>query len=152
MYKNKEIISAVVFLVLGAAAFAAAGTLPRGVLGQPGPGFFPRVVSVCMMAFSLLLIGKKLREKGAETEASLSTARDYGRVLLMSLLSACYLYSMDAAGFLVSTAGFCALCLLLLGERRPGLIAAMTAAIPLTVFVVFKTLLSVPLPEGILYF
>jgi putative tricarboxylic transport membrane protein len=124
--------------------FAASGY--QAMIGDPlGPAVFPIVLAIPLGLLSLYLIVRPDREPDWPR----------GRALLKQLLAlvafVAYAYLLEPLGFLVST--FLAVVVLgwLLGAR-PWQAGAAGAAIPLVLFVLFDTLLGLPLPAGVLGF
>ena len=116
----------------------------QAMIGDPlGPAVFPIVLAIPLGLLSLYLIVRPDPEP--------EWAR--GRVLLKQVLAlvafVAYAYLLEPLGFLVST--FLAVMVLgwLLGARlwQAG---AAGVAIAVVLFVVFDTLLSLPLPAGVL--
>ena len=146
---------AFVFMAFSVVFYYLSSQLPPGAPGQPGPSFFPKAVTLFIFAVALLLLVKSFIVRPADaggSEFEVSGWKDYFRVFWAIVLSATYLYTMEGLGFILSTFGFCLVCLLILGERRPVVIGLLSTLLALIIFIVFKSFLSVPLPEGILYF
>jgi putative tricarboxylic transport membrane protein len=59
-----------------------------------------------------------------------------------------YIYLMSMMGFVPVTVLFCVAFLLMVGERRWWMVAAIPAAVTVVVLVVFTRVLVVPLPRG----
>lgn len=52
----KNILSGVFFLVIGAVFMIGSMTYDLGSVSQPGPGFFPLLVSTCVAIIGVLII------------------------------------------------------------------------------------------------
>jgi hypothetical protein len=135
---------------------AAAGFASPGAATDPGPWFFPALLSVCLVAGTLALVANSLVRK-AEREAASAAARrarqwltfwtDRGKldvVLLVASLPV-YLAAIPRLGFFPSTLVWAVLVM-----KRLGL--AWLAAIPLTaallaaIYMLFVYLFRVQLP------
>jgi putative tricarboxylic transport membrane protein len=136
-------LTGLALLVLAVAYGVAAGGY-QAMIGDPlGPAVFPIALAIPLGLLSLYLIVRPDPEP--------DWAR--GRALLKQALSlvafVAYAYLLEPLGFLVST--FLAVVVLgrLLGARlwQAG---AAGVAIAVVLFVVFDTLLSLPLPAGVL--
>ena len=118
----------------------------QAMIGDPlGPAVFPTALAIALGLLSLYLIVRPDPEP----------AWPLGRALLKQVLTlvafVAYAYLLEPLGFLVST--FLAVVVLgwLLGARlwQAG---AAGVAIAIVLFVLFDTLLSLPLPAGVLDF
>lgn len=154
MHKVRDFAAPCLVMAIAIFAFAASMTQNPGQIGHPGPGFFPGAVSVFMFAMGLLLLVKTLRARPEPPEEGIvpSTKRDYIRVVILAVICAVYLETMDYFGFVFTTPPFCLLVALLLGERRPLVLALHCLLVPAAIYVSFQMLLSVPLPEGWLFY
>lgn len=94
-------ISSVVLLVFGMAVLGVAASYSFGSLRQPGPGFFPLIASVLLVALAAGLAGKSFRrtEQDAPARGPVVERRSVKRVLvsLASLIALRYL--IPAVGF-----------------------------------------------------
>ncbi len=115
------------FLVLGTALAASGLTLPPGVGGLPGAGFFPQAIGVLM---ALLALGLLVKRSGRGDESpGISNAR---QVAGTAAILFGYLLLWGTGLFLVRTVVFLALLLRFLGQKWPvavGYAAALTAVV-----------------------
>ena len=58
---NRDVLAGLLFIAIGAGAFAVALSYPFGTVQQMGPGFFPRVLGVILAGFGLVTIVRGLR-------------------------------------------------------------------------------------------
>ena len=138
-------LTGLILLALAVAYGVTAGGY-QAMIGDPlGPAVFPIVLSIPLGLLSLYLIVRPDREPGWPP----------GRALLKQVLAlvafVAYAYLLEPLGFLVST--FLAVVALgwLLGARLREAGAA-GVAIAVVLFVLFDTLLGLPLPAGVLGF
>jgi putative tricarboxylic transport membrane protein len=138
-------LTGLVLLALAVAYGVTAGGY-QAMIGDPlGPAVFPTALAIALGALSLYLI----------VRPDLEPAWPLGRALLKQVLTlvafVAYAYLLEPLGFLVST--FLAVAVLgwLLGARlwQAG---AAGVAIAIVLFVLFDTLLGLPLPAGVLDF
>ena len=61
LLQNRDFLAGLLFLAIGAGGFAVALSYPFGNLQQMGPGFFPRVLGVILVAFGLVTLVRGLR-------------------------------------------------------------------------------------------
>lgn len=116
------------------------------------PTFFPNLSVIWVGAFSLLLMARSFFI-GNEEQSESRAERRSGRIGAVFTIAAstvylilCWLFS-----FIISTVVILAVMMWALGERRWPLIAGATLATTFGIYVVFDWLMSVQLPEGILF-
>lgn len=128
------------------------GLEPGLVNGVPGPGSFPRLLGLAMLACAAYLAGRgvvavrQARAAGAGPPAALP--RRLGRVAAFYGLFVLYVLALPVAGFASATFVFAALSMSgLLGLGRwQGL--GYAAGLTLLAYGLFRVLLDVPLPAG----
>jgi len=116
-------IAGVLFLVLGLYLTISSFGLPSGIGGLPGPGFFPRVIGVLMVALSIAALRDR-RPAGSPIE----NRRTITGTVALTIL---YLLLWGTGGFAVKTAVFLVALLRMYGQSwRPAAIVslALTAA------------------------
>jgi putative tricarboxylic transport membrane protein len=138
-------LTGMVLLALAVAyGFVASGY--QAMIGDPlGPAVFPIVLAIPLGLFSLYLILRPDREPAWPRGAALR------KQILAIVAFVAYAYLLEPLGFVVST--FLAVVVLgwLLGARLTQAGAA-GAGIAVVLFVLFDTLLGLPLPAGVLGF
>lgn len=141
-------IAALVLLVAVAGYLWVASAYPFGSPGAPGPGFLPISVGTAfaLAALYMLILPGTVPSNVLPPERA-GTVRIIATILLLGVAIAL----LNWLGFLV-VATLMMLGLLLVLDRRPirDVILAPTAAV--TVYVIFKVWLRVPLPPGVLSF
>ena len=120
---RRALVSAAGFALAAALAFLLWETrnLPADVYGSPGPGVWPRIVFVLMLAVALLL------GFGALRSADETPVFETGTGLALGLmgLSALYLVCIEPVGFLLTTALFLFSSMLLLRVRSWRMLAGV---------------------------
>lgn len=135
----------VAFIAVGIAAFMAAGDYSS--LGS----VFPRTISALMVFFACLyLVLAWLKPSGARINEAGSRGRQVGVVLVMLG----WAFILVPVGFLTSSVIAFVLLLVIANydswtPRRALLYAIATAFVLGILYTLFKTVLQVPLPEGI---
>ena len=139
------------FLVL-AALFAFHGAAAHdGGAWSLSPALFPLLLSAGLAFLALALIGQgilRLRE-GREHPSSVSTGAapvSARRAALTFGLCIAYVLLLPLSGFFVGTALFLALFSVLIGERRPAAVAALSLLSPAGILLIFRYALGVLLP------
>jgi putative tricarboxylic transport membrane protein len=152
--KNRDLVSSVVWMVLG--GLFVAGALQQGLMrrGIPGPGFLPFVSGLALIFVSLFVFFPALgRKERAESKEDFFPERD-SRRKLFSALAALFAYGagMVYAGYLLTTFLFMFFVTWIMepaGWRTFALLSFLTAVVSYLLFVV---LLGVQLPKGLLEF
>ncbi len=108
-----------------------------------GPVFFPRFLLVLMFVLSAGVMWEGRKEKFAP-----ATMRQSFFVLGTLGLTGVYIYSITAAGFLLSTIVFVFSLPWLLNYRNLVVISVMTAVYPVTAWYVFEKLFMIILPSS----
>ncbi|MDP8245945.1 MAG: tripartite tricarboxylate transporter substrate-binding protein [Candidatus Hinthialibacter antarcticus] len=97
-----------------------------------------------LLAFFCLVLF--LRSMMTKTQCAPQEKNNNTLPAIVFLCIAVYAGMMFVVGYIISTLAFLALMLLLLGERRPLHVGAWSIGVTLIVYVIFKTVLDVPLP------
>lgn len=135
--------------------FCASDRFPQASGGGMGPGYWPSFLGAILLILAVLLFAESLwkrrrRSAAADTEpetvpfdfASPGMRCVYclcGVFLVFGLLLRMFNF-MAGAVFLIPA------CMLLLGEKRIPILAAVTIGVPLAVHVIFAWMLGVELP------
>lgn len=153
--RRRNIIAAAVLIVLSLGYGALTTQLPiRSLPNTPGPPFFPWVNTVILLALSIALLVQGLRGTPPDDggQAAATPINPAQRRLVVWALGAfiAYLVVLPGLGFLVATAPFFAVLMVLFGERRWLWVVVGSAAITVSLYVLFRHGFSVFLPRGIL--
>jgi putative tricarboxylic transport membrane protein len=135
--------------------------MPQGRLSYPGPGLFPMIIGIFLVATALgCLIQEILLRKGTSEGPSASplpnqdsAAPANRNVIKTSQLMALmigYTLALKPLGFLISICTFMVVAIHIFGYRRWVPALAMAAVITGISYVTFVLWLKVPLPMGIL--
>ena len=139
-------ILAVLFLAAGYSYLAFSELSYLSSAGRLGPGFFPRIIGVCLVAaclYSLYADGIAGRDGGA--------ASALRRVaLVMALLSAAFVALLDVLGGLLSMMAFMAAALAFLTPGRRLQNALLALLLPLAVYLMFRVWLNAAMPRGLI--
>jgi hypothetical protein len=126
----------------------------RGSNGEPGPGYLPVLLTICLVGLGLLLagiwaFGAKARNGEAPT-LSLDI-RQMGRALLVWLALVVCAVLIEPLGFLI--AGEVFVLLIMAIERIRSIVLIITLLlVPPLMYLLFDTLLEVQLPGGTLWY
>jgi putative tricarboxylic transport membrane protein len=157
-------IGSVVFvgliLAVGLVYGIMALNMPRGRLSYPGPGFFPIIIGIFLIATSLgcllqeILPRKRTTGHSASPVTNQDSAAPEGRnvkkTFQLMVLMIGYTLALKTIGFLICICAFMVVAIRIFGYRRRVPALAMAAVIAAISYVSFVLWLKVPLPMGIL--
>jgi putative tricarboxylic transport membrane protein len=130
--------------------------MPRGRIGQPGPGFFPMIVGAflvltaagCLVQAFMTRRVARLTEQSVETPAS--EDRQIARVWLLIGFLVLYAVAVQPVGFPIALMLFLAASIWIFGYRRWLPTLGIAVALTVISYLTFVVWLKVPLPLGIL--
>ena len=149
----RDTLAAIPPLLLGAAVAIAARGFPPAPGHAIGPGAFPLVIGLALVACGLLLLLAGWRERGTSPAASAAPAanarppRSWRNTALVLGGLVLYALALETAGFFVTAFILLAGLFAVFGVARRW-IAPLAAGVTLALHVVFYSLLRVPLPWG----
>jgi putative tricarboxylic transport membrane protein len=158
--KIGSIVFAGLILAIGLVYEIMALNMPRGRLSYPGPGLFPAIIGIFLIATALGCLLQEIlpRKRGAGPSASplpnQDSAAPRDRIIkntfqLMALMIG-YTLALKPFGFLISICAFMVVAIRIFGYRRWVPTLAMATVISAISYVSFVLWLKVPLPLGIL--
>lgn len=149
-------MGSIFWLALG--AFFCSGGLRYGLWKgvAPGPGFLPFVGGVILVCLSLVVLGSGILKRagipGEETaEAFFAGPGSWKRVLVVSVALVAYVLILEILGFFITTFLF-SVAVLWLGPRSLAFVLVAATVMTASFYILFKVLLHVMLPVGILGF
>ena len=163
-HARDERITRSVHIVLGLVIAALGGWLLyrsrtelafRGPNGEPGPGYLPVMLTLCLVGLGLLLtavwvLGARARHGEAPT-LSLDP-RQMGRALLVWLALALSAFLIEPLGFLIAGEVFVLLVIIVIERIRSIPLIITLLLLPPAMYLLFDTLLEVQLPGGTLWY
>lgn len=165
---KSDIGMGVFLLLVSAFFFAGSYNITQSTITAPmaGASFFPRVVSMLLAASSIYLIFKAVmqnrRGKSGSAEADAESGLEQPvtgttneqAVLVMVVATTLYILIIPFIGYLITTIAFMSATSLYLGsihKKHPWYFTVpVVIGISLAAYVLFSTVLSVFLPQGIL--
>lgn len=151
--KNRDLVSSIIWIVLG--GLFVAGALQHGLMrrGVPGPGFLPFLSGIALIVVSLFVLIPAMRQREIVGRETFFPERDSLRKLLLALVAlVAFGLVMEYVGFVLTTFFFMLFVTRIMEPKGWGVvtvIALLTAAISYLLFVV---LMEVALPKGLLGF
>ncbi len=150
--KFNDAISGLFLAVLALAVIGYSRTFPPMPGQFVGPGVFPTVIGVGMLAGAVLLMVKGWRALATQpwmiVEPWIRSPRHLVHFLLILLLILGYILASETLGFLIVSLAMMAALFAVAGVR-PWVNLACTFASTFAVYFAFDKLLRVPLPRGL---
>jgi hypothetical protein len=118
---------------------------------DPGPAFYPRIVSALLFAAAIVHVAMMWRagraHPGERAGRKARSGEPGSRYALGTLvLSAAYVAAFDKVPYIVGAAGFLLVLMLFAGVRRWAVLGGAALAYALLTYYVFGGVLMVPLP------
>jgi putative tricarboxylic transport membrane protein len=139
-------LSGAVVTALGVAACIFARRLPAQTGFGLGPAFLPFWTGIVLAACGLWLCARA----AVDAEVSWPTSRGFARAASGFLLLLLYALALQPLGYLVSTAVFLVVGMLLLEPLRTGRALFLGIGSAAFLLLIFRVWLRVPLPGGVL--
>jgi hypothetical protein len=149
---KKDFYTGLLFLVFTGAILVMILRSPtHQVSSGPGPFFFPVIAALLLGGLSLALLIKGVRQDESRRKA-IQGKRMTGRIIWIVMWSALYGATIEPLGYLLST-GVVTFALLAYFNRRGWVFnISLSVVTPISIFILFDTLLKAPLPKGFLGF
>ena len=138
-------------LLLAAGVYGAATRgFPAGE-GEPGPAFFPLILSGALVIVAFVILVQGLRA-GLARYGTDTVPRPHGisKPLGVIALTAAYITSFEPLGFVASTAVYTLLITMTFRRQRPLVMITTPILSTLFIYLLFDVGLGVPLPRGLL--
>lgn len=127
--------------------YAAFAELPfLSSAGRLGPGFFPRIIGVGLIAFTLYNLYFDLKHRHKEAEVS----PFWGVTAMVALLSGLFIVGLELLGGILGMTGFMLAALFFLNRSQPLLNVVVAITVPIGIYMVFRVWLSAAMPEGLI--
>lgn len=112
--------------------------------GRLGPGFFPRIIGVALIALCAFSLYDDVRKKAEELSEHWRTT------VALAALSAAFIVALEPLGALLAMIGFLGASLSYLNRGRHLQNAALALLLPVCLYLLFRVWLNAALPRGIL--
>lgn len=149
--KKANIISAVIGMIVSAAAFGYTFTFKQFKNVPVGPEFFPRVLAIALFIFCVLLLLTNLKTSETNNKsAPTMSLKNRGMQKALAGLAIVVVYALlwEVLGFLIITPIAIFLMTLLLGKRSYIKMIIVAVGATAIVFLAFKYLLGIQMPLG----
>jgi len=117
------------------------------IAGTGNATWVPRGDAVCLLAAAFLLFVEALRGRSLTIPSRLAGA-DRSRVLWIAVLTGAYTIAVEYLGFIATGVPYMFGFAFVLGERRWVRLILFAVGVPIATYILFRTALHVPLPEG----
>ena len=152
MFRDRDVKSSLFWALIG--ILFCIGGFHYGIRrsGIPGPGFLPFVTGIILVALSLILLISRFLDRGGRAgpkEEPMPGGLALSRILKVLGALCLYVLILEPLGFILTTFLFM-IVLLRLEPRKWMFILLVSIGATAFFFVLFKVLLRVPLPSGLL--
>lgn len=145
--KKSNCILAIICSVLSIYVIATAMKYPKGVAGVPGPGVFPIMISVLLLATSVSIMVSSSKMEDSEIGW---LSDDSKRVYISMIVLIVYVVALSKIGFVVTSVIFMTSMLQWFRNGKPVINALISLIFVALVYLVFSIVLNVPMDFGIL--
>ena len=114
--------------------------------GRLGPGFFPRIIGICLILACLAELVREAR-RGSEPPRPSEHVRDTIAVAGLTIL---FVMLLNILGGLLAMMAFMLACLFFLNRSRPIQNVAIALVLPTLIWLMFDYWLKASLPEGMI--
>jgi putative tricarboxylic transport membrane protein len=156
MFKGEITICSVVFFISLYLFTVAAGYRGNEIYGKLGPGFWPKLILLCMMALSAWIAVDAFRARKISGKAKNTVAGKRGveRIRFFSalLIMVGYFFLLNIVGFVALTPFFLVGFMILLGEKSWPWMVGLSVGMTALIVIAFTQAMYVPLPRGIGFF
>lgn len=134
------------FLVFAVAYTLLAFGLPMMTAsGQIGPGFFPRILGMVLIATSMYALVRDVREPADDDAAS-----DHrGTVVLVTAITAIFVAMLNVLGALAAMVLFMFVTLYVLNRKAVVTNVLLSVLLPVSLYLLFDVWLNTTLPQGL---
>lgn len=145
--KKGNLVLAAICAVLGVGVIVMASGYPKAAdygTGVPGPGLWPIVISIVLLACTAILLFRTLKmppEKDSKIELWTTGTR---RVYLTMAILAVYLFLLPILGFIIATFVLEVIFIQWFAKKNPIITVVISAAITMVIYCAFRFLLNVP--------
>lgn len=144
--KKANIFISILIGVIGILTLLEVKTFPTGQNNVVGPGFFPTIIAIILVALGVILFIQAITTKKEDDIKINLLGSENKMAYLVMLITLVYLVAMGFVGFILSSIVYLAVLIIMYGEKSKVKAVICSVGISLLIYFVFNTLLSVPLP------
>lgn len=147
MLSARIVFSLLLLALAGAYTYIAFADLAFMIRGRLGPGFFPRVIGIMLVALLLYSLFVDLRKR----------AKDYGTkygrdMIVFTAIALGFVAALPVLGGLWATIAFMLAALFTFNRGKPLTNLLVSALLPVGLYLLFDTWLNASLPTGLVPF
>ena len=144
--KKVDIIVSLLLIPICLYVFYESGRWP--IIADTGnAAWVPRGAAACLMAAAVLLFIRALQGRSLTIPSRLVGA-DRSRVLWIAVLTGAYTIAVEYVGFIATGVPYMFGFAFVLGERKWVRLILFAVGVPIATYILFRTALHVPLPQG----
>jgi putative tricarboxylic transport membrane protein len=146
-------ITALCFLALGIAYLIGSLDLRLGSATSPGPGLYPFFVGLTLLAITvpLFLLSLKTKEPRQGEEEAFPRGKDLKRVVALASMFIFFAVLLKPLGYWICSTVLMGASLKLLGMRSGKKIIVISVLTTAISYLLFVSILKVPIPLGIFF-
>jgi len=161
MFTKYEFHIALLLVLVGFFVLLTSNTIPLMVAVEKSSvinaRFFPKLMGGILILLSIgMAVENYFRKSTGRSKASDEDRKklkgEWARLSAVATICLLYYLLFQPLGFLLSSLLFMLGFLTFLGVRKWHVILPLSVLVPLCVYLLFKTILGAPLPDGLLYF
>jgi putative tricarboxylic transport membrane protein len=115
-------------------------------MGRLGPGFFPRIIGIGLIAACLVDLAVELRSRSAPPPSS-----EYvGTVVVLVALTGLFVLALNIVGGVAAMVAFLLVTLTFLNRGRPLQNVLIAVLLPTAIYFLFDVWLNAAIPRGVL--
>ncbi|AOT69829.1 tripartite tricarboxylate transporter TctB family protein [Geosporobacter ferrireducens] len=151
--KQKDIVSSMIFLILGVSVYLYSGTIKTIIKADVGPAFAPKIVTMGIIILAVIKLGLSIKKNTPEYTKKTTKNENTLNGLLTIVALGLYVALFDVLGFVISSALylFFQMCLLMSAEKRNYIkIGIISIVVPVCIYFLFVKAFNLMLPTGLL--
>ncbi|SNS70703.1 Tripartite tricarboxylate transporter TctB family protein [Anaerovirgula multivorans] len=151
--KQKDILSSMIFLIIGVAVFAYSATIQTVIKADVGPAFAPKIVTMGIIILAVVKLGLSIKKNTPEYTKKSTKNENTLNGLLTIVALGLYVALFNVLGFIISSALylFFQMYLLMSAEKRNYIIMGIISiTVPVCIYFLFVKAFSLMLPAGLL--
>jgi putative tricarboxylic transport membrane protein len=149
--RNTDLAFSGFVLVVAVTYEAMALWMPQGSLKFPGPGYYPRLVGIFLIATSMgCLVQAALARRGSQATAPTTVGMPLlaTKMVLLLVLLVAYALLLKPAGFPIAIFLFLLAAIRVFGYRKWAMTVLIAIGLTMLSYLTFISWLKVPLPLG----
>lgn len=148
---NTETISGLLSILVGSFFYYLTLDFPSIETDVLGAAFLPKLYSILLIIFGVILITKKLVKSNTNPENQEGEFKGFFYGLSSMVIVLIYVLLLPYIGFYIATILVMLTLLYFLKVRKILVLLSVSVGVTLFVFILFEKLLKVPLPTGVLF-